>query len=367
MAAGFSAMGLSHAPVNRGVLQRIHSRVDRTRYRVQQWGLAAWCGTGLQVWHRMLNPGYRAPGMDTLRSLFKSLNDLVDRDVANVEAGYYPRELLFRVPFFRHMRAAPEILSDVPFILRRNWRKKFFDLPKDVDLGDYPKYYRQNFHWQTHGWLSRHSARIYDLGVDFLFWGATDSMRRMLIPPLVDDLRGRRQARILDVACGTGRFLTQLHDALPKAKLYGVDLSPYYVEQARNVVSNTAAITVTTENAEALPFDDASFDAVTSIYLFHELPRAARRNVLREMWRVAKPGGRVVIGDAPQAADHDVASIEPLLAIFPSLYHEPYFPDYTRDPLSEGLRECGFEVESEQRFLVTKVIVARKPASTPAS
>src|SRR5207245_911730 len=163
-------------------------------------------------------------------------------------------------------------------------------LTQDVDLPDSPNSSRQNFHCQTHGWLSRHSARIYDLGVDFLFWGATDAMRRMLIPPLVEGVSGTRQPRILDVACGTGRFLKQLHAALPKAKLYGVDLSPYYVERARIALSNDPAVTVSVENAEAFPFDDASFDAATSIFLFHELPRATRRKVWREMQRVVKPG-----------------------------------------------------------------------------
>jgi ubiquinone/menaquinone biosynthesis C-methylase UbiE len=324
--------------------------------------MAAAFGTTTQVWHHILNPRQPAPAAPTLRALVRRLNELVDRDVANVERGDYPRELLFHVPVFEYMRAAPEILGDVPFILRRNWRKRFFELPKDVDLDDYPKYYRQNFHWQTGGWLSRHSARIYDIGVDFLFWGTADAMRRMLIPPLVEELRTRRHARILDVACGTGRFLSQLHVALPHAKLYGVDLSPFYVEQAREVLSNAAAITVTAENAESLPFDDASFDAVTSIYLFHELPRQARRNVWREMCRVVKPGGRVVIADSPQTSDPNSGEIEPLIRLFPTLYHEPYFPDYMRDRLADALPECGLEVEREDHFLVTKVTVARKPA-----
>ena len=54
-----------------------------------------------------------------------------------------------------------------------------------------------------------------------------------------------------------------------------------------------------TDNAERMPFGDGLFDAVTSVFLFHELPAKAQRNVLREIARVLRPGGLLVICDSP--------------------------------------------------------------------
>jgi ubiquinone/menaquinone biosynthesis C-methylase UbiE len=113
------------------------------------------------------------------------------------------------------------------------------------------------------------------------------------------------------------------------------------------------------ENAEHLPYVDAHFDVVTSVYLFHELPRSARRNVVREMFRVLRPGGLVVLEDSAQTSDSP--QIAAVLAGFPAEYHEPFYKEYLADDLAGLLAECGFEVESSEPHLVAKVVVARKP------
>ena len=46
----------------------------------------------------------------------------------------------------------------------------------------YPAYYLQNFHYQTDGWLSADSARLYDFQVETLFLGSADTMRRQVLP-----------------------------------------------------------------------------------------------------------------------------------------------------------------------------------------
>lgn len=49
-----------------------------------------------------------------------------------------------------------------------------------------------------------------------------------------------------------------------------------------------------------LPVPDASQDCVISVYLFHELPPEARRNVIKEVARVLKPGGTFILTDSVQ-------------------------------------------------------------------
>ena len=94
-------------------------------------------------------------------------------------------------------------------------------------------------------------------------------------------LRPFRPALVLDVATGTGDFAIQACRMLPSASLTGVDLSEGMMQVGRRKVE------------QALSFPDASFDAVTvafGVRNFEHLDRG-----LREMCRVLRPGGHLVI------------------------------------------------------------------------
>ena len=334
--------------------------LDRFAYRSQHWSflLQATLVQEATRWMSRL-PRPRMSGGE-IRAVLRRRDELHARDLANVEAGLYPRELLFDIPVRRYMRALPRLLRDAPRLVRRKKAGAFKDIPA-VDKTRYPAYYRRTFHWQTDGYFSDHSAEIYELGVELLFRGLADVMRRQIIPPITRAVRaaGDRPLRVLDVACGTGRTLHQLAVAHPALRLYGVDLSPAYVRVARRRLADLPDVAVAVENAEALPFADAAFDAVTSVYLFHELPRNTRRAVAREMLRVVRPGGVVVIEDSAQLAES--AEIASALRAFPAEFHEPFYADYLEDDLAELFREVGFTFESSEPQFVAKVLVARRP------
>jgi ubiquinone/menaquinone biosynthesis C-methylase UbiE len=298
---------------------------------------------------------------DEIRCLIRRRRELHERDLANVEADLYPREMLFDIPVRRYLRSLPALVRDTPNVVRRMRRRDHKDIPA-VDKDRYPAYYRRNFHWQTDGYFSEHSAEVYELGVELLFRGTADVMRRQIIPPItrfVAAAGGADRVRLLDVACGTGRTLHQLAGAHPTMRLHGVDLSPAYIRIARKRLAEIAELTLAVENAEALPWADAMFDVVTSVYLFHELPSNARRNVVREMFRVLRPGGLVVIEDSAQVSES--AEIATALREFPREFHEPFYENYLEDDLAELLRGEGFIVESTESHLVAKVVIARRP------
>jgi ubiquinone/menaquinone biosynthesis C-methylase UbiE len=335
------------------------SRLDRLRYRAQRGVLLNLLTAPVAVWHRLTAWNLPRPGADAIAALQERLESLLERDLEHADRGLYPRSLLFDFPLTDYLRRFPALLAEPPRATWRRLRRAYDELPGDVDLDALPRYYRRTFHWQTDGWLSARSAALYDLEVESLFGGTADVMRRMALPPLVRALGPLRAPRVLDVACGTGRFLAQLRAALPRSEISGLDLSPHYLARAHSVLGDGRPLSLVAHNAEDLPFRDEHFDAVSCIFLFHELPPRARRRVVREALRVLRPGGSLVVCDSAQLAD--CPPLRPILETFPRIYHEPYYRSYLRDDLAALLKEAGAEVRSEEPAFLAKVVAAARP------
>ncbi len=112
-----------------------------------------------------------------------------------------------------------------------------------------------------------------------MYTAAADFIARLNIPA---------GARVLDIACGTG------NTAIPLARqgciVTGVDIAPNLLEQARaRATAEGLAATFDEGDAEALPYGDATFDAVTTMFGAMFAPRPEL--VASEMARVLKPGG----------------------------------------------------------------------------
>lgn len=226
----------------------------------------------------------------------------------------------------------------------------------------YPAYYLNDFHYQTDGWMSSASAERYEVSTETLFLGRQDAMQRQTLLPLLKS--ERRPHKILEVGCGTGRFATFLRDNLPEAQVTLSDLSPYYLEKARENDSywrkhtgkdkTTRPVTCVQANAEHLPFPDNSFDAVVSIYLFHELPEDARNRAAAEMVRVCRPGGTIVFTDSIQLGDRPKFQN---IANFGQL-NEPHYENYVQSAFLPDLfagTSCGEKYVSSSTKTVSFV------------
>jgi ubiquinone/menaquinone biosynthesis C-methylase UbiE len=111
-------------------------------------------------------------------------------------------------------------------------------------------------------------------------------------------------------------------------------------------------------NGEAIPLKDQSQDAVTSIFMFHELPPKVRRVILREMARVLKRGGRLVIVDSLQTGDRP--DYDGMLDRFPQSFHEPYYVSYLKEDFGAIARTCGLTHVRDTSAFVSKVMVFDK-------
>ena len=170
--------------------------------------------------------------------------------------------------------------------------------------------------------------------------------------------QGSRE-RVIDIACGTGRFLDFVKQTWPRLPVVGLDLSEAYARHARAHLSRWSRVDLVVANAEALPAPDASFDAATCIFTFHELPPQVRRSVLRECARVLKPGGRLVIVDSLQLGDEP--DYDGMLELFPQNFHEPYYAGYLKEDFRALAGACGLTHVRDVNAFVSKVMVFDKP------
>ena len=350
-------------------LSRLATRVA---YGARQLPRFAWF-VGHSVVMRRLAEAARRDGGESMREkphtdapvpdrnrLYADMAALFRQDLANVEAGIYPLPV-------DHDGSLPQLIArsrlffeDLPDIHRRREAGERREVLSAETRGKRPAYYLQNFHFQSGGWMTRDSARRYDTQVEVLLHGTANATRRQVLPPLAEYFAGRdqRHLRLVDVGCGTGRALDCCKQAWPRLPALGVDMSEAYVTEARHHLRRWGWVDLAVANAEALPLRDESQDAATADFLFHELPPKVRRTVLRELARVLKPGGRLVVLDSLQRGDEP--DYDGMLELFPQNYHEPYYASYLDEDFAALGQVYGLTLTRAANAFVSKVMVFDK-------
>jgi len=163
---------------------------------------------------------------------------------------------------------------------------------------------------------------------------------------------GAAQAAVLDAGCGTGGLLRRLHAAYPAWRLTGLDFSPLACALARERTGGD----VREGSVTALPFPDATFDAIVSCDVVCQVEDPAQ--AVREFHRCLKPGGAVVL-------------TMPAYAWLFS-YHDRAVGNlrrYTRGGVADLLRGAGFRVETGTywNLLPLPLAIVRRKLTPPAS
>jgi ubiquinone/menaquinone biosynthesis C-methylase UbiE len=141
----------------------------------------------------------------------------------------------------------------------------------DTDFDAWPKVYAR---W-----------RATEIGV------TTDRLEGQLILELVGNVRG---CRVLDVGCGDGEFAMQLGTC--GAIVIGIDTSAAMIEAAKDrAKAHNENVSFLVASAEHLPFPAGQFDVVTAVTILCFIDDA--RPVFREVARVLRPGGHLVVGE----------------------------------------------------------------------
>ncbi|MBP8535538.1 class I SAM-dependent methyltransferase [Streptomyces sp. MK37H] len=174
-------------------------------------------------------------------------------------------------------------------------------------------------------------ARAYEVFSGLGFAGR----RRRLYGQLVALSGVRPGEHVLDVGCGTGYLARMMAETVaPDGTVLGVDPSGPMIRYARDH-TRLGGCTFSEGFAEDLDAPDGTFDVVVTSLAVHHIPEAKRAQAIKEMFRVLRPGGRVLIADyRPPSGRLARRLIGPLSG--PVMRHNPV---HLLEPLA---REAGF-------------------------
>lgn len=172
----------------------------------------------------------------------------------------------------------------------------------------------------------------------------------MFFEPYAHDLAGRPEVpsggALLEVACGTGRVTRLLRDRLPaSAHITATDLNDAMLDYARRHLPEARALTWRQADAAALPFPDASFDAVVCQFGYMFVPD--KEAAMREARRVLRPGGSLYFNVWDRIDENDIAraSHETIGSFFPEnppLFYSVPFGFHDTAHIRTMLEGAGF-------------------------
>lgn len=120
---------------------------------------------------------------------------------------------------------------------------------------------------------------------------------------LIDELNPLDNETILEFGFGTGQNLILAKSKNPKTKFTGVDIDPKVREIALHKLSkHNLSIPLDLYNGANLPYQDNQFDKIYSCLVFHQLDAETKLNCLKELNRVLKPNGKLIIADWGKAS-----------------------------------------------------------------
>lgn len=165
----------------------------------------------------------------------------------------------------------------------------------------------------------------------------------------------RSAGRTLDVGCGSSVILQSLNDAV------GLDILANKLRFMRRY-----GVPLVQGSVVALPVRDEAFDCVVCSQVIEHIPEDPA--ILRELMRVLRPGGLLVLG-TPDYATIGWRTIEPLYGIFApgGGYEHEHITHYTRASLTEAAERCGLTlIETAYVFRSELILALRKPAVAAA-
>ncbi len=298
---------------------------------------------------RSLAKEFAMPGAE------ERMPDLVDRAVALAESeGIYRLERFFQRYVAEEIMARRIVFAEAArgdVLARRDAPRKSAGgtCRLDPDL-EPPGYFKDvEYHLQPGGLdgydlykapMAGPPVNVYKYGGFAAVPAETDifAHRTIVAHQLPKDTYGR----ILEIGCGPGLTLHRIHEVHPEAELVGVDLSEAAIRNGHDYLERLGIkVDLRQEDCRNVSEPDNSFDGVVSFAVHHEAPFGVNIAMFKEIFRLLKPGGDLVIHDPPpfRAVDPFHAAI---LDWDTEHREEPYFTEAGLSNWEKELSTIGF-------------------------
>jgi len=183
--------------------------------------------------------------------------------------------------------------------------------------------------------------------------------RRLMGQPMREALAAQLHGDVLEIGTGTGPTLRLLAGNDRVTSFTGLDLSHGMLAEARHHARGLPfPVDLRVGNAETLPFDAARFDTVTASLVLCTVPDAGR--ALREMARVCRPGGKVVLLEHVRAHNPVLHSLQRAL----NPLQVRMLGCHLDRPTNQLVRDLGYTVVHERSrfFGIFRLMVLEPPA-----
>ena len=155
--------------------------------------------------------------MPSGKKLFFEMMKLLNEERKLINSKFYKIPKTELKDLINTAKGSFDFFLDLPKIDKRRTSGKFSEVKTNKDL---PKYFLRNFHYQTDGYLSEKSARLYEFQVETLFSGCAATMRRFSMIPLIKFIKDENlpRTKLLDIGTGTGDIIATVsytHLTLP--------------------------------------------------------------------------------------------------------------------------------------------------------
>jgi ubiquinone/menaquinone biosynthesis C-methylase UbiE len=237
-------------------------------------------------------------------------------------------------------------------------------IPEDLPGADrIPPYALQEFHNLPNGNYSDVLTRGYITGFDMCMLGHMKRVRNSIAEHLACCYS------VLDLGCGGGKTAAAIY-AKGVAEVWGLDPSPYLL---RHAARHYPQVRFVQGVMEKLPFPSQRFDGISACFVFHEVPPFYIRQALKEIARVLKPGGLLVIAEpSPMQLRYSLFSMIKkygwtggYFQLLARLIHEPFVAAWHKFALADEAAKDAIDLLREYDGMPVKSwILQRRPVTT---
>ena len=173
---------------------------------------------------------------------------------------------------------------------------------------------------------------------------ASDAMGRFVASVARRYAPDLEPAAILDMGCGTGEETLAYKREWPQAQVTGIDVARPFIRFAHAHAEQAGVgVHFAEMDAGATTLPDASVDLIVSIIMFHETTAAQVHDILRECWRLLRPGGLVLHLDVPYQP-HRMPLIKQVSNHWQVRHNgEPFWTGFAELDMAAELVRAGFD------------------------